>query len=49
MVLIWVQMYRTLLGDKGKTLSGDKGTCTDEHGTKIQQGRMAHVLTNVYA
>ena len=42
-VLIWVQTCRTLLVDKGKPLSGDKGTRTDENGPKIQQGRMAHV------
>ena len=28
-VLIWGQTYRTLLGDKGKPLSGDKGIRTD--------------------
>ena len=48
-VLIWGRMCRTLLVDKGKPLSGDKGTRTDEHGPKIQQGRMARVLTNIYA
>ena len=35
LVLIWVQMCRTLLGDKDKPLSGDNGICTDEHGPKI--------------
>ena len=48
-VLIWGQRCRTLLGDKGEPLSGDKGTRTDKHDTKIQQGRMARVWTDVYA
>ena len=47
-VLIWGEMCRTLLGDKGKPLSGDKVTRTDEHGLKTLQGRMACVRTNVY-
>ena len=47
-VLIWGRTCRTLLGDKGKPLSGDKGTRTDEHGPKTWQGRMARVRTNVY-
>ena len=47
-VLIWVRTCRTLLGDKGKPLSGDKGTRTDEHSLNIRQGRMARVQTNVY-
>ena len=42
-VLIWVRTCRTLLVDKGKPLSGDKGTRTDKHGPKIRQGRMARV------
>ena len=42
-VMIWVQTCRLLLEDKCKPLSGDKGTRTDEHGPKIQQGRMACV------
>ena len=42
-VLIWGQTFRTLLVDKGKPLSGDKSTRTDEHSPKIQQGRMARV------
>ena len=33
-VLIWGRICRTLLGDKGKPLSGDKSTRTDEHGPK---------------
>ena len=49
LVLIWGQIYRTLLGDKGKPLSGDKGTRTDKHGPKTRQGRMAHIQTIVYA
>ena len=47
-VLIWVRMCRTLLGDKGKPLSWDKGMRTDEHSSKIWQWRMARVQTNVY-
>ena len=42
-VLIWGRTCRMLLGDEGKTLSGDKGTRKDEHGPKIQQGRLARV------
>ena len=42
-VLIWVRKCRTLLGDKGKPLSGDKGTRTDDHGPKTRQGKMAPV------
>ena len=49
LVLIWGQTCRMLLGDKGKPLSGDKGTRTDEHGTKTRQGRMACVQMNVYS
>ena len=49
LILIWGQTCRTMLVDKGKPLSGDKGTCTDEHGPNIRQGRMARVLTKVYA
>ena len=37
-----------MLGDKGKPLSGDKGTRTDKHGPKIRQGRMARIRTNIY-
>ena len=48
-VLIWGKTCRTLLGDKGKPLSGDKGTHTDEHGPKIQKGRMARIQTTIYA
>ena len=48
-VLIWGWTYRTLLVDKVKPLSGDKGMRTDEHGPKMWQGRMARVWTNVYA
>ena len=47
-VLIWGRKCRTLLGDKGKPLSGDNGTHTDEHGPKTRQGRMSSVWTNVY-
>ena len=47
-VLIWGQTCRTLLVDKGKPLSGDKGTRTEEHGPKTQQGRIACVRMNVY-
>ena len=47
--MIWGQTCRTLLGEKGKPLSGDKGTRTEKHGPNIQQGRMARVQTNVYA
>ena len=42
-VLILGRKCRTLLGDDGKPLSGDKGTLTDDHGTKIRQVRMARV------
>ena len=49
LVLIWVRTCRTLFGDKGEPLSWDKGTRTDEHSTKIRQGRMARVQTNIYA
>ena len=49
LVLIWGQTCRTLLEDGGKPLSGDKGTFTDKHGPKIQQGGMARVRMNVYA
>ena len=42
-LLIWGQMYRTLLVDNGKPLSGDKGTHTNEHGPNIRQGRMERV------
>ena len=49
LVLIWGRTCRTMLVDKGKLLSGDKGTRTEEHGPKIKQGRMARVWTNVYA
>ena len=35
LVLIWGRTCRTLLVDKGKPLSGDKGTRTDEHSPKI--------------
>ena len=49
LVLIWGWTYRTMLVDKGNTLSGYKGTCTYEHGPKILQVRMARVWTNVYA
>ena len=38
LVLIWDQTCRALLGYKGKHLSGDKGTRTDEHGPKIRPG-----------
>ena len=48
-VLIWGQTCITMLVDKGKTLSGDKSTRTDEHGPNIRQGRMARVWTNIYA
>ena len=48
-VLLWGRTYRTRLIDKGKPLSGDKGTRMDEHGPKIQQGRMARVWTKVFA
>ena len=48
-VLIWGRMCRTMLVNKGKPLSGDKGTRKDEHGPKIRHGRMARVLTKVYA
>ena len=48
-VLIFGQTCRTMLVDKGKPLSGDKGTRTDENGPKIRQGIMASVLTNIYA
>ena len=48
-VLIWGRMCRTLLADKGIPLSGDKCTHTDEYSPKIQEGRMAHVRTDVYA
>ena len=48
-VLIWGRTCRMLLGDKGKPLSEDKGTRTDEHGLKTQQGRMERVQKNVYA
>ena len=41
LVLIWGRTCRTLLGDKGKPLSGDKGTRMDKHGPKILQGIMA--------
>ena len=34
-VLIWVRTRRTLLGDKGKPLSGDQGMRTDKHRQKI--------------
>ena len=40
--MIWGRMCRTLLGDKGKPLSGDKGRRTDKHGPKIRQGIKAH-------
>ena len=43
LVLIWGQTCRTLLKDKGKPLSGDKGMRTNEHSPKTQQGRMAFV------
>ena len=42
-VLIWGRTCITLLGDKGKPLSGDKGIRTDEHGPKTWKGRMACV------
>ena len=48
-VLIWIRLCRTMLGDKGKHLSGDKGTRTDKHGPKKQKGKMAQVRTKVYA
>ena len=48
-VLIWGRTWITLLVDKGKPLSGDKGTRTDENGPKIRQGIMASVWTNIYA
>ena len=47
LVLNWGWICRTLLGDKGKPLSGDRGTRIDEHSPKIRQGRMARVGTNV--
>ena len=47
-VLIWGQTCITMLGDKGKPLSGYKVTRIYEHGQKIWQGRMARVQTNVY-
>ena len=47
--MIWGRTCRTLLGDKGKPLSGDKDTRTDKHSPKIRQGRMARIRTNVYA
>ena len=48
-VLIWGRTCRTLLGDKGKPLSGDKGTRKEEHSPKIRHGRMAYVQKKVYA
>ena len=48
LLLIWGRTWRTLLEYKVKPLSGDKGTRTDDHNPKIQQGRMARVWTNAY-
>ena len=42
-ILIWGRTCRTLLVDKGKTLSGDKGTRTDGNSPNIRQGRMERV------
>ena len=42
-VLILGQTLRTMLVDKGKPLSGDKGTRKDNHCPKIRQGRMERV------
>ena len=42
-VMIQGRTSRTLLVDKGKPLSGDKGMRTDKHGPRIRQGRMARV------
>ena len=47
-VLIWGWTCRTMLGDKGKPLSGDKGMRTDGHGPKTWQGRMSRVQTSLY-
>ena len=47
--MIWGQTCITMLGDNGKPLSGDKGTRTENHGPKIQQGIMARVRMNIYA
>ena len=48
-LLIWGRMCTTMLVNNVKPLSGDKGTRKDKHGPKIRQGRMARILTNVYA
>ena len=48
-ILIWVQTCRTMLVDKGKPLSGDKGTHMDKHSPKTWQWRMTCVRTNVYS
>ena len=49
LVLIWGRTCRTMLGDKGKPLSGDKDTRTDNNSQNTQQKGMTHVRTNVYA
>ena len=46
-VLIWGRTRRTLLVDKGKPLSGDKGTRTDKQGPKIRQGK-CHAYEQTY-
>ena len=40
--MIWGRMCRTLLVDKGKPLSGDKGTRTDKHVCAYKQDRSAY-------
>ena len=47
--MIWGRICRLLLVDKGKPLSGDKGTRTDKNSPKIRQGRMTGVWTNICA